>query len=245
MIEIIGTIMRTLLVTFLFIPIFSIFAYQPGKWSHLDECIIAKCSNGPTGLKVFDPQKNLIQSAEYYYSSDGKLMEERFYGPKGEFQGKNIYSYTLDLPREEILYDAANKVLSRRSYTFKNRELVTLEAFDEKNSPIIRQEYQRKSDSLIAGIEISPTDKDHFEITLVGKKITRVLFRDSDGSAISDVVYNYDKSGMLQSRMRDLGGSISICLYKYDARGLLESYSFFIEDETGRALEKELVLIYR
>ena len=87
MISLVGAPMLSLLNRISFAAIFcagiafsftSLSAFQPTRWSPMDQFILEGGAGGPRALQVMNPTGQILSRAQFVYDGSGRLVEERF-----------------------------------------------------------------------------------------------------------------------------------------------------------------------
>ena len=216
-------------------------AYQPGRFSPLDDAVI-RGGGGPKTLEARDPSGKLIESARFEYDDQGRLVREQYTGADGKATGSTEYVRQGVRLREEIRRDAQNKVLYRTLFFHEGALISRMDVHDAAGALELRRTYTYQSNLLLGGEEIVGQNKDRFRTAYDQKgNLIALTFLQQDGKPYGEIAYRYDASGQLLERERTQPARRELCRYEY-AGGRIARYSYFGRSGEQWVLQKTLVL---
>ena len=202
-------------------------AYQPGKWSPMDVYIEKGQKGGPEKLILKDESGKVVESAVYKYNAEGRLLEEKYYNDAGKYTGRTEYVYAAQNLAQEILYDANDKVVTRKELNYGKKTIDVL-VLDADGKEIIRHYIRHNKMKITSGREYDQNSKDQFvvEYDKKGRAVKFKMIR-SDGSSISEILYSYSELNRIIERKLSNDSFQSVCRYTYDVNGNISSYTYY------------------
>ena len=102
------------LLVLLFIFSHQLYAYTPGKWSHIDKYILGLSKNGPYKEIVKNPKGEIIFTAEYEYDKDGFLIKEKYTDNNNQSNGETQYTYEKGRLTKEELFTSKQELQEKK-----------------------------------------------------------------------------------------------------------------------------------
>lgn len=219
----------------------SLLAYQPGRFSPLDDVVI-KGGTGPRSLEARDAAGKLIESARFEYDEKGRLSREHYTGADGKPTGSTEYVRAGDRLKEEVRRDAQGKVLYRTIFFHDGALISRMDVHDSAGALELRRTYTYQRALLIGGEEIVGQTTDRFRTAYDDKgNLQALIFLQQDGKPYGEIRYRYDSAGQLTERERTQAERRELCRYERSA-GRIVRYSYFGRSGEQWVLQKTLVL---
>lgn len=216
-------------------------AYQPGRFSPLDEAVL-RGGGGPKSLEARDAAGKLIESARFEYDQKGRLVWEHYTGADGSATGSTEYIREGDRLKEEIRRDARKKVLYRTLFFNEGSQITRMDVHDAAGALELRRTYSYQSALLLGGEETVGQTKDRFRTAYDQKgNLTALTFLQQDGKPYGEIAYRYNASGQLVERERTQPDRRELCRYEHSG-GRIVKYSYFGRSGDQWILQKTLVL---
>jgi uncharacterized protein RhaS with RHS repeats len=216
-------------------------AYQPGRFSPLDQAVL-RGGGGPSALEARDANGKLIESARFEYDSKGRLIREHYTGADGATTGSTEYIREGDRLKEEIRRDRENKVLYRTLFFHDGSLISRMDVHDAAGALELRRTYTYQKGLLLGGEEIVGQNKDRFRTAYDQKgNLIALTFLQQDGKPYGEIAYRYDAAGKLTERERSQPERRELCRYEH-AGGRIVKYSYFGRSGDQWILQKTLVL---
>ncbi len=205
---------------FLFLSITSLWAYQPLRWSPIDEYVLRDKLGGPLGLRSYDVKGKLIESIKYEYNSKGRLVKENYYNAQNVFTGYLEYEYKKSLLHSEKLYNTKGALLSSVIFEERNGHIHALSISNQQGELISKQNFSYEGKNIVGGSEREneqTTDFKFFYEKGILKKIT--LFSKTSGK-LAEILFKYDSNNRIIERTRHLytHNQSNKCIYLYDSK---------------------------
>ena len=225
------------------------FAYTPGKWSHLDDYIIGGKKFGPSKEIVKDDKGNVIYQASYEYDGNGNLIKESYYDKNGKEDGATVIAYKDGMPVSETLYDWNDMVKEKKIFEYEGKRLSKIILYNASHEIELVCKIVSMEKGFVSSAETrwkNVEDSERFEIVPVGKKKTSMIQHifDAQNNKVGEVRYYFDSSGNLLKRENDQQGVARLNTLEYNKSGRLENFSFHVKQGKNWNKVKTHFLIY-
>lgn len=229
----------------------NLFAFTPGKWSHMDRYVLGFEKNGPIKEIVRNTEGKVTYTAEYEYDSEGKLVKEKYSDKDGKSDGETIFIYEKNKVTVEELYNSEKALKERKKYKYNsNGDLNEIELYSGEGKLLVKSKIHSLSNGLVTEAETVWADNKETESFAIKKddKVQNVFNQsifDDKKKLTAEVKYTYDKNGKLQQRENFQGNQLRLNKLTYNNIGKLDNFSFHVKQGDKWSLLKTHYLLYK
>lgn len=227
-----------------------VWAYTPGKWSHLDHYIFNAEKSRPVKEEVKNSSQETIYTAEFEYNKKGNLEKETYKNKAGAIEGYTIYTYREDKIFKEELFDSNNKLKERKDYYFdKQGSLTKIVLLDSSNKEIATYKIKGSFKEELKNVEVYWSETKDYEYYNIKKDLESEYIyiqevQNEGRDLIASTKYMYDNSGKLISRLNVQGKNTRQSNIKYNDSGKISSYTFHVKQNNNWDLIKTHTIYY-
>ncbi len=232
--------------TVLFTQTTIVSAFTPGKWNPMDHYILRGQAGGPRAVLVHDPDGKILQTAEFQYDANGRLLREVYINSSGQGDGHTLYEYQGDRVTGEKLYNSKSELVERKVYLYTGGRLSAIQVMDNKDQEILQVDYTSKGELIQVAEEKREKNLDRILFVYRADKLDALEVKDEAGNVFSRTKFEYGQAGELTRRERFQGGRRYLCKYVYGANGKIAGYEYsnFNPEQNRWELEKRLTFRY-
>jgi antitoxin component YwqK of YwqJK toxin-antitoxin module len=212
----------------------SVFAYNPGKWSHLDKYVMGLEKNGPKQETVKNAEGKIIYKASYEYDEEGRLIKEVYTDGSGAPDGETVYQYDKNRVISEQLFSKQG-LQEKKIFKYNSKgDLKEIIIYNAEGKEILRCIVTYMWNEQVGEGEIKwikDKESEYFSTKRESATVYNQEIFDTKKKSVANVKYILDSNGKIIKRENVQSNTKRMSEIQYSPDGKISSFNFSVYQE--------------